>query len=135
MGIERRIGTTQTHVSKRLFATIALFIGVICIFGGYMLGRMAHPEVKRPNDIISSNLSIAADNLFKKVKRMSPKAVHHNDPEKIQSKLINIFHCGIECGTINKYNLADYIKHSINYEVSKIIRLINNATLYLESLR
>ncbi|XP_026753075.1 uncharacterized protein LOC113513281 [Galleria mellonella] len=135
MSIERRMGPASTHVSRRLFAFITIFTGVICIFGGYMLGRMTHPELKHTNDVISTNLTIAADNLFKRAKRISPKAIHHNDPEKIQTKLSNIFNCGMECGTINKYNLVDYVKHSINYEVSIVIRLINNATSYLESLR
>ncbi|KAM3959343.1 uncharacterized protein ACR2FA_006644 [Aphomia sociella] len=136
MSIERRMGTpAPAHVSKRLYATIALFIGVICIFGGYLLGRMARPQLKRSNNVIPINLTIAADNLFKKAQLLSPKAIHHNDPEKIQSRLFSIFRCGTECGTLDKYNLAEYVKHSINYEVSKIIKLINNATLYLGSLR
>ncbi|XP_013198043.2 uncharacterized protein LOC106140938 [Amyelois transitella] len=134
MSSERR-GAAPAHVSKRLYATIGLFIGVICVFGGYMLGRMTLPEIRRSNDVIPLNLTVAADSLFKKAKRISPKVIHHNDPEKIQAKLFSIFQCQAECGTINKYNLGDYVKSSINHEVVKLMKSINNATTYLDSLR
>ncbi|XP_053613840.1 uncharacterized protein LOC128677187 [Plodia interpunctella] len=133
MGSDRR-ASAPAHDSKRLYAVITLFIGLICIFAGYMLGHMTRAEIKKNNDV-SQNLTIAADSLHKKANRISPKAIHHNDPEKIYAKLSAIFQCKTECGTINKYNLGDYVQSSINYEISKLIKTLNNATMYLDSLR
>ncbi|CAG4957051.1 unnamed protein product [Colias eurytheme] len=126
---------SQPHVTRRLCATLIFFIGIICIFGGYLLGRMARSEVKRGN-LISNNLTLAADTLFRKARRMSPKAVHHSDPEKITSKILDIFHCNAsDCGVVTNYNVADFVKSSINYEVNKLIKSIHNASVYLDSLR
>lgn len=106
------------------------------MFPGYLLGRMARNEVRRSNDIVSINLTIAADNLYKKAKRVSPKAIHHNDPEKITLKLLDVFNCTAQdCGTVVNYNVAEFVKTSIKYEVAKLLRSINNASLYLDSLR
>ncbi|XP_045452946.1 uncharacterized protein LOC123662103 [Melitaea cinxia] len=137
MSIERRSCTgSAPHVTKRLCATMMFFIGIVCIFGGYLLGRMARNEVKRSNDIISVNLTVAADNLYKRAKRISPKAVHHNDPDKIAARLLDVFHCSVqECGGITNYNVAEFIKITINSEVNKFIKSINNATQYIDSLR
>ncbi|CAH2044662.1 unnamed protein product, partial [Iphiclides podalirius] len=138
MSIEHRRSCTGSapHVTKRLCATIVLLIGIICIFGGYLLGRMARNEVKRTNDIISINLTIAAENLFRKSKRISPKAVHHNDSEKVAAKILEAFRCSqAECGTMTSYNVAELVKNCISNEVTKLIRSINNASLYLDSLR
>ena len=97
---------------------------------------MARNEVRRSNDIVSINLTIAADGLFKKAKRVTPKAVLHNDPEKITLKILDIFNCSSQdCGGITNYNVAEFVKTSIRYEVTKLIRTINNASVYLDSLR
>jgi hypothetical protein len=97
---------------------------------------MARTDVKHKNEIISSNLTTAAENLFKKARRIPPKAVHHNDPEKIKAKLYDIFQCSInDCGTFNNYNLSEYVKNSINFQMLKLMRSIYNATLFLGSLR
>ncbi|KAL0819410.1 hypothetical protein ABMA28_007518 [Loxostege sticticalis] len=128
--------STPPHVSKRLFATVVLFIGVVCVFGGYLLGRMSRMEPRHAGAIISSNLSFAADHLYMKAKRIPPKAVHHNDPDKIRIKLHEIFQCNPnDCGSITNYNLSDYIRNSINYHMVKLIKSIHNATTYLDSLR
>lgn len=102
-----------------------------------MLGQMARTEVRRGNEIIPINLSVAADILLKKAKRVSPKAVHHNDPAKITGKLLEVFNCSAnECGTITSaYDIADFIKNSINHEVNKFMKAINTATTYIDSLR
>ncbi|CAG5004228.1 unnamed protein product [Parnassius apollo] len=138
MSIEHRRSCTGSapHVAKRLYATIVLFIGIICIFGGYLLGRMARNEVKRTNDIVSINLTISADNLYKRSKRILPKAVHHNDSEKVAARILEAFNCSqSECGTMTNYNVAELVKNCITVEVSKLIRSIRNVTLYLDSLR
>ncbi|CAF4867147.1 unnamed protein product [Pieris macdunnoughi] len=127
---------SDPHVTRRLCATLMCLIGILCICAGYLFGRMARNEVRRGNDIISSNLTIAADKLFRKAKRISPKAVHHNDPGKMTLKILDIFHCEPnDCGSVANDNVADFIKTSINYEVNKLIRSIYNASLYLDSLR
>ncbi|XP_028177820.1 uncharacterized protein LOC114365441 [Ostrinia furnacalis] len=139
MSMERRSysgPSTPPPVSKRLFATVVLFIGVICVFGGYLLGRMARVEPRHAGAIVSANLSLVADQLYKKAKRIPPKAVHHNDPEKIRIKLHEIFQCNQnDCGSINNYNLSDYLRNSINYQMIKLMKSIHNATTYLDSLR
>nr|XP_034834158.1 uncharacterized protein LOC117990768 [Maniola hyperantus] len=139
MSIERRSCTgSDPHVTKRLCATLMFFIGVICVFGGYLLGRMARNEVRRSHDIVPINLTVAAEILYKKAKRVSPKAVHHNSPEKITAKLLDAFHCTAhDCGihSITNNNVADFVKTSIHYHVAKLIRSINNASVYLDSLR
>lgn len=91
-------------------------------------------EPKKGNDLLTWNLTALADNLYKKAKRVTPKVIHHNEPEKIQIKLFDIFNCSQICGTVNKYNLGEYVKNSINFQVSKLIRGIYNATLYIDSL-
>ncbi|KAG6441976.1 uncharacterized protein LOC115449675 [Manduca sexta] len=134
MSFDRRAcGSPAPHVTKRLFTIIVLLVGLICIFGGYLLGRMARKEVKRPNELLTYNLTAAADNLYKKSKRITPKVIHHNDPDKIRTRLSEIFNC-IDCGTINKYNLSEYVRNSINFQVTKLLKSISNATLYLDAL-
>ncbi|CAH2267855.1 uncharacterized protein LOC120632274 [Pararge aegeria] len=139
MSIERRSCTgSAPHVTRRLCATLVFFIGVVCVFGGYLLGRMARSEVRRNNDIVPINLTIAAELLYKRAKRVSPKAVHHNDPEKIAAKLLDAFHCTArECGArgITNNNVAEFVKTSIHYHVAKLTRSIYNASVYLDSLR
>lgn len=97
---------------------------------------MARNEVKRSNDIVPINLTIAADSLFRKAKSFTPKAVLHNDPEKITTKLLDIFNCTTQdCGSITNYNVAEFVKTSIKFEVTKLIKTIYNASAYLDSLR
>ncbi|XP_004923398.1 uncharacterized protein LOC114251201 [Bombyx mandarina] len=134
MSLERRsFGSTDPQVTKRLFTIIVLLVGLLCIFGGYLLGRMARTEVKRANELLTHNLTAVADSLYKKAKRITPKVIHHNDPEKILAKLLDTFSCN-DCGKINKYNLEEYVKNSINYQIGKLIKAVNNATVYLDSL-
>ncbi|XP_032521275.2 uncharacterized protein LOC116773024 [Danaus plexippus] len=137
MSMERRSCTgSAPHVTKRLCATLMFFIGIVCIFGGYLLGRMARHEVRKNNDILFINLTNAAENLYKKAKIISPKAVHHNGPDKITAKLLDAFHCNVpECGVITHNNLAHFLNNLLNHEVSKLTRSINNSSLYLDSLR
>ncbi|XP_075983264.1 uncharacterized protein LOC142981320 [Anticarsia gemmatalis] len=136
MSIERRSCVSPApHVTKRLFAVIVLLTGLLCMFGGYLLGHMARNiEPKKSNDMLTWNLTAVADSLYKKAKRISPKVIHHNDSEKVQSKLSDIFNCTQICGILNKYNLADYVKNSINFQVTKLMRSVYNASLYLDSL-
>lgn len=97
---------------------------------------MARNEVRRSNDIVPINLTIAAETLYKKAKRVSPKAVHHNGPDKITARLLDAFHCTHECAPrITNNNVADFVKSSIHYHVDRLIRSINNASIYLDSLR
>ncbi|CAK1547469.1 unnamed protein product [Leptosia nina] len=84
---------SDPHVTRRLCATLIFLIGILCVFAGYLFGRMARNEVRHGNDVVSSNLTFAAENLFRKAKRISPKAVHHNDSGKISRKILDIFHC------------------------------------------
>lgn len=98
---------------------------------------MARIEVKRTNDLLTFNLTVAADNLYKKAKRISPKAVHNHDTEIIRTKLLDIFDCA-HCNcppTLDKYNLADFIKNSINRHISKMMKSVYNASNYLDTLR
>ncbi|KAL4713031.1 hypothetical protein ACJJTC_001085 [Scirpophaga incertulas] len=138
MSLERRYSgpSGEQHVSTRLFATVVLFVAVVCLIGGYLLGRMERTEIKHTNEIISTNLTHAADYLFKKSRRVPPKAVHHSGPDKIQLKLHDLFQCSqSECGQINNYNLSEYVKNSINFQMTKLMRCIYNASSYLDSLR
>ncbi|CAB3248726.1 unnamed protein product [Arctia plantaginis] len=136
MSIERRSCVSSApHVTKRLFAVIVLMTGILCMFGGYLLGRMARTiEPKKSSDILTWNLTTIAETLYKKAKRITPKVIHHNNSEKIQSRLTDIFNCTQICGTVNKYNLGEYVKNSINYHVTKLMRSVYNASLYLDSL-
>lgn len=105
-------------------------------FPGYLFCRMSRNDVKRGSEIVSFNLTIAAENLYKKAKRIAPKAVHHNGPEKVTTRLLEIFNCTLsECGTITNYNVAEFIKRSIHLKVVKLLKAVNNATLFLDSLR
>ncbi|VVD04395.1 unnamed protein product [Leptidea sinapis] len=136
MSKDRTFSGSGPAPNNRLCATIIFFVGVICIFGGFLLGRMSRKEVRRSNDVVPINLTIAADNLYKKARRMPPKVIHHADPEKITLKILEIFQCNAtDCGGITGYNIADFVKTCINYEVNKFIRTLNNATLYIDSLR
>ncbi|XP_063538991.1 uncharacterized protein LOC134748209 [Cydia strobilella] len=137
MSIERaRACVGPSPVTKRLCATIVFFIGVICVFGGYLFCHMSRNDVKRSNEIVSFNLTIAAENLYKKAKRIPPKAILHNDPEKVTARLLDIFNCSqADCGTISHYNVAEFMKRSINLKVIRLLKSVNNATMYLDSLR
>ncbi|CAD0204131.1 unnamed protein product [Chrysodeixis includens] len=137
MSIERRSCVNQApHVTKRLMAIIVLFTGLLCLFGGYLLGRMARAAPRKSNDLLTYNLTIITDNLYKKAKRIPPKLVHQNDSDKVQNKLLDIFNCSVPqfCGTLNKYNLAEFVRNSINFQVTKLIKSVHNASLYLDSL-
>lgn len=103
-----------------------------------MLGRMARNDLKRNNDLLTFNLTVLADGLYNKAKLISPKAVHQHDVEAIRTKLLTIFnctHCSSCSPILDKYNLADFIKNSINIQVSTIIKSVNKASVYLNSLR
>lgn len=136
MSIERRSCVSPApHVTKRLFAILILLTGLLCMFGGYLLGRMAlNIEPKKRNELLTWNLTTVADILYKKAKKITPKIIHHNNSEKIQSRLSDIFNCSQACGTLNEYNLAEYVKNAINLQVSKLIGSVYNASLYLGSL-
>ncbi|KAJ8723683.1 hypothetical protein PYW07_007663 [Mythimna separata] len=135
MSIERRSCVSQApHVTKRLLAIIVLLTGLLCMFGGYLLGRMARPVPSKSMSLLTYNLSIIADSTYKKAKRIPPKLIHQNDPDKIQLRLLELFNCTQPCGGLNKYNLAEFVKNSINYQVNKLMRAVNNASLYLDSL-
>ncbi|CAG9789506.1 unnamed protein product [Diatraea saccharalis] len=126
----------SAHVSARLFAAVVLFIAFGCLLAGYLLGRMARTDVKHTNELISANLTTAADSLLQKAKRIPPKAVHHSDPEKIKAKLYSIFQCNSNnCGPINNHNLSEYVKNSLNFRIFNLIKSIHNASLYLDTLR
>uniref|UniRef100_A0A2A4JUR0 Uncharacterized protein n=1 Tax=Heliothis virescens TaxID=7102 RepID=A0A2A4JUR0_HELVI len=135
MSIERRSCVSQApHVTKRLLAIIVLLTGLVCMFGGYLLGRMARMEPRKNNEILTYNLTILADNIYKKAKRIPPKLIHQNDPDKIQIKLLEIFNCSQIPVSLNKYNLAEFVKNSINYQVTKLMKSVNNASVYLDNL-
>ncbi|KOB64963.1 Extracellular solute-binding protein family 1 [Operophtera brumata] len=103
---------------------------------GYLLGRNAGNEGKRNPDLLTYNLTTAADNLYKKAKRILPKSIHHNDSDKVRSNLIEIFNCTCcSCPLIDKYNLAEFIKYSVNIQVLKVMKVVQNASLYLDTLR
>ncbi|XP_068619317.1 uncharacterized protein [Battus philenor] len=132
----RSCSGSAPHVTKRLCATIVFFIGVLCIFGGYLLGRRARGQPHRSNDVVSANLTAAADGLFWKSKRISHKVIHHNDSQKVMAKILEAFRCSpSECGVMVGYDVAELVRSCINSEVAKLIRSINNASLYLDSLR
>ncbi|XP_072929672.1 uncharacterized protein [Epargyreus clarus] len=138
MSLERGRSCTGSapHVTKRLYATIMFFIGVLCIVGGYLLGRMARGGLSRTNDIVLANLTIAVDNLYQKAKSMTHKTIRHIPSEKITQKLLETFHCTqTECGTIINYKVADFLKNAINFEVSKLLKTIHNASLCLDTFR
>ncbi|RVE53859.1 hypothetical protein evm_001521 [Chilo suppressalis] len=123
-------------VRSRLLAAVLLFVAVSCLLAGYLLGRMARTEVRHTNALITANLTVVADSLLNKAKRIPPKAVHHSDPEKVTTKLHDIFHCNsIYCGPINNYNLSEYVKNSVNFQILNLMKSIHNASLYLDSLR
>lgn len=135
MSIERRSCVSQApHVTKRLLAIIVLLTGLLCMFGGYLLGRMARIEPRKSNEILTYNLTVLADTNYKKAKRIPPKLIHQNDPDKIQIKLLEIFNCTHIPVSLNKYNLAEFVKNSINYQVTKLMKSVNNASVYLDSL-
>ncbi|XP_063895999.1 uncharacterized protein LOC110381948 [Helicoverpa armigera] len=135
MSIERRSCVSQApHVTKRLLAIIVLLTGLLCMFGGYLLGRMARIEPRKSNEILTYNLTVLADTIYKKAKRIPPKLIHQNDPDKIQIKLLEIFNCTHIPRFPNKYNLAEFVKNSINYQVTKLMKSVNNASVYLDSL-
>ncbi|KAG7297639.1 hypothetical protein JYU34_018351 [Plutella xylostella] len=133
----RRMSSVPSpHVSKRLCLAIVVFVGVICTSLGYVLGNMARMEARRSSDLITSNLTTATDLLYRKAKRISPKTIHINNPEKISAKLIEIFHSDCaDCGTMKNYNVHDYIKTIVHFEAAKFIRAIHNASLFIETLR
>ncbi|XP_073950158.1 uncharacterized protein [Choristoneura fumiferana] len=136
MSGERARGSAASPATKRLCATIVFLVGAVCVVGGYLFCRMSRNDVKRGSEIVSFNLTAAAENLYKKAKRIAPKAVHHNVPEKVTARLLEIFNCTLsECGTITNYNVAEFIKRSIHLKVVKLLKAVNNATLFLDSLR
>lgn len=97
---------------------------------------MSRSDVKRTNDIITYNLTSVVDNLYKKTKRISPKALHHVDLPKLTLKFLDIFHCSKnECGEVNPLNLFAFVRSCINHEVIKLIKSIQNATVYLDTMR
>lgn len=97
---------------------------------------MSRSEVKRTNDIVTYNLTSVADNLYKKARRKTPKALHHIDLHKLTLKFLDIFHCSKnECGEINPLNLVAFVHNCVNNEVVKLIRSIQNATVCLDTLR
>lgn len=104
------------------------------MFSGYLLGRVARHEPRKSNDMLTYNLTLIADSIYKKAKRIPPKLIHQNEPDKIQLRLLDIFNCSQTCGSLNKYNLAEYVRNSINYQVTKLMRAVNNASVYLDSL-
>lgn len=135
MSIERRSCVNQApHVTKRLLAIIVLLTGLLCMFGGYLLGRMARVEPRKNTEMLTYNLTLLADSIYKKAKRIPPKLLHQNDPDKIQIRLFEIFNCTQLCGALNKYNLAEFVKNSINFQVTKLMKSVNNASVYLDSL-
>lgn len=91
--------------------------------------------VKRTHEMY--NLTVAAENLYQKARRVTPKAVYHSGADRITAKLLEMFHCNvIECGTINnQQNLAGLVRHCIKYEIKKMMRTISNATVYIDSLK
>ncbi|KAJ0173472.1 hypothetical protein K1T71_010621 [Dendrolimus kikuchii] len=140
MSIERRsCASPDPQVTKRLFAILVLMIGLICIFGGYLLGRMARSEAKRNHELLTYNLTTAADNLLKKARRILPKIIHQNDPDKIKSFLSRMFNC-TESGcanakSMNQFNLAEFVRTSINCHVAKLMKTVANVSLFLDTLR
>ncbi|XP_041969743.1 uncharacterized protein LOC121726434 [Aricia agestis] len=137
MSIEHRsITGSAPHVTKRLCTVILSLVGVICVLGGFLLGRMAQNQVRKTSDIVPINLTTSAENLYKKAKSIAPKAIHHYDPGKVTARLLDVFHCSAaECGAVTEHNAADFVKNAISIEVNKLLRSIQNASAYLDSLR
>lgn len=104
------------------------------IFSGYLLGRVARSEPRKSNDMLTYNLTILAESIYKKAKRIPPKLIHQNEPQKIQLKLLDIFNCTQPCGELNKYNLAEFVRNSMNYQVNKLMKAVTNASIFLDSL-
>lgn len=97
---------------------------------------MAHNEARKGNDIISLNLTLATELLYKKTKRLSPKAVNYHGSEKISTRLLEIFHCECdECGKMKNYNAIEYVRGLVGHEVGKLIKAVHNASHYVDSLR
>ncbi|XP_013170968.1 PREDICTED: uncharacterized protein LOC106120231 [Papilio xuthus] len=123
---------------KRLCAVIALFVAIICIFGGYMLGRSGRGEARRGSDAALLNLTAAVDGLFRRARRISPKSVHHKDAGKVAARLAEALGGGAgagECGARSGAALAELARACLHAELHKVTRAINNASLYLDSLR
>lgn len=95
---------------------------------------MARVEPRKNTEMLTYNLTLLADSIYKKAKRIPPKLLHQNDPDKIQIRLFEIFNCTQLCGALNKYNLAEFVKNSINFQVTKLMKSVNNASVYLDSL-
>ncbi|KPJ16991.1 hypothetical protein RR48_13847 [Papilio machaon] len=122
--------------TKRLCAVIALFVAIICIFGGFMLGRSGRGDARRGSDAALLNLTAAADGLYRKARRISPKSVHQKDAGKVSARLAEALGGGAgECGARAGAALAELARACLHAELLKLTRAINNASLYLDSLR
>lgn len=100
------------------------------------MGRNAGNDGKRNSDLLTYNLTIAADNLYKKAKRILPKIIHHNNSDKVRTNLIEILNCTCcNCPLVDKYDLAEFIKISVNFQVLKVMKVVRTASVYLDTLR
>ncbi|KAJ2938518.1 hypothetical protein O0L34_g4007 [Tuta absoluta] len=118
------------HVTQRLIVIIVLFIGTIFVFGLFV-------TLKKPEDISTYSLTTSIGNLYNRAKKMPPNYIINNEPDKIQAKLYKIFQCHstADCGNIHKIGLTGLVRKCIQFDLSRTLAAVQNATAYLESLK